>query len=211
MHAIGDRATREALDDFEGARNQNGARDLRHTITHLEAIDRADIPRFAKLGVIPSLSLQWARRDAYTVTGTQGFIADDLYERLFPAAELWRAGALIASGSDYPVDPLRPFVQIETSVDRTGETVPGVFPGALTTREGVDDLLAVVKMHTINAAAQVHRERDLGSIERGKLADLIVLSQNLFRVPTEQISETRVLLTMMGGRVVFDSGDLVRP
>ena len=211
VHAIGDRATREALDNFEAARDQNGARDLRHTITHLEAIDRADIPRFAKLGVIPSLSLQWARRDAYTVTGTQGFIADDLYERLFPAAELWRAGALIAGGSDYPVDPLRPFVQIETSVDRTGETVPGVFPGALAPREGVDDLLAVVKMHTINAAAQVHRERDLGSIERGKLADLIVLSQNFFRVPTEQISETRVLLTMMGGRVVFDSGDLVRP
>jgi predicted amidohydrolase YtcJ len=211
VHAIGDRATRDALDNFEAAREQNGARDLRHTITHLEAIDEADIPRFSRLGVIPSLSLQWARRDAYTVTGTQGFIADDLYERLFPAAELWRAGALIAGGSDYPVDPLRPFVQIETGVDRTGEAVPGVFPGAFASWEAIDDLLAVVKMHTINAAAQMHQERETGSIEAGKHADLIVLSQNLFRAPTEQISESRVLLTMLGGRIVFDSGELVRP
>jgi predicted amidohydrolase YtcJ len=211
VHAIGDRATRDALDNFETARQQNGDRDLRHTITHLEAIDRADVPRFAKLGVVASLSLQWARRDAYTVTGTRGYIEDDLYERLFPAAELWRAGALVAGGSDYPVDPLRPFVQIETAVDRTGEAVPGVFPGPLAGGEAIDDLLAVVKMHTINAAAQIHHERDVGSLEAGKQADLVVLSQNLFRVPTEQISETRVLLTMMGGRVVFDDGSLARP
>ena len=117
VHAIGDRATRDALDNFERARQENGDRDLRHTVTHLEAIDRADVPRFARLGVVASLSLQWARRDAYTVTGTRGYIEDDLYERLFPAAELWGAGALVAGGSDYPVDPLRPFVQIETAVD----------------------------------------------------------------------------------------------
>jgi predicted amidohydrolase YtcJ len=211
VHAIGDRATRDALDNFERARQENGDRDLRHTITHLEAIDRADVPRFARLGVVASLSLQWARRDAYTVTGTRGYIEDDLYERLFPAAELWRAGALVAGGSDYPVDPLRPFVQIETAVDRTGEAIPGVFPGALAAGEAIDDLLAVVKMHTINAAAQLHHERDIGSLEVGKQADLVVLSQNLFRVPTEQISETRVLLTMTGGRIVFDDGTLTRP
>jgi predicted amidohydrolase YtcJ len=211
VHAIGDRATRDALDNFERAREENGDRDLRHTITHLEAIDRADVPRFAKLGVVASLSLQWARRDAYTVTGTRGYIEDDLYDRLFPAAELWRAGALVAGGSDYPVDPLRPLVQIETAVDRTGEAVPGVFPGPLAPAEAVDDLLAVVKMHTINAAAQIHRERDLGSLEVGKQADLVVLGQNLFRVPTEQISDTRVLLTMVGGRVVYEDGSLGPP
>ena len=211
VHAIGDRATRDALDNFERARQENGGRDLRHTITHLEVIDRADVPRFAKLGVVASLSLQWARRDAYTVTGTRGYIVDDLYERLFPAAELWGAGALVAGGSDYPVDPLRPLVQIEMAVHRTGEAVPGVFAGALAQGEAIDDLLAVVKMHTINAAAQLHHEREIGSLEVGKQADLVVLSQNLFKVPTEQISETRVLRTMMGGRVVFDEGSLARP
>ncbi|OLE71323.1 MAG: hypothetical protein AUG74_06545 [Bacteroidetes bacterium 13_1_20CM_4_60_6] len=204
VHAIGDRATREALDNFQAAIERNGARDLRHTITHLEAIDAADVPRFARLGVIASMSLQWARRDAYTVNGTAGYIDGSLYDRLFPAAELWRSGGIIAGGSDYPVDPLLPFVQIETAVDHTGEAVPGVFAGALSPGEAIPDLLAVIKMHTINSAYQMHRERDIGSIEVGKQADLIVLSQNLFDVPTEKVSDTKVLLTMLAGRIVYE-------
>ena len=207
VHAIGDRATRDALDDFQAALEQNGARDLRHTITHLEAIDEADVPRFARLGVIASMSLQWARRDAYTVNGTEGYIDERLYGRLFPAADLWRAGAIIAGGSDYPVDPLLPFVQIETAVDHTGENVPGVFPGALSPRECISDLQAVIKMHTINSAYQMHQERNIGSIEVGKYADLIVLNQNLFRVATKRISDTRVLLTMLGGTIVYKDAD----
>ena len=207
VHAIGDRATREALDNFQAARERNGARDLRHTITHLEAIDTADVPRFAGLGVIASLSLQWARRDAYTVNGTVGYIDDSLYQRLFPAAEILKTGGIIAGGSDYPVDPLLPFVQIETAIDHTGEAVPGVFPGALSPKERIPDLLAVIKMHTINGAYQMHQEKNFGSIETGKQADLIVLSQNLFNVPAESISDTRVLLTMLGGKVVSSSPD----
>lgn len=207
VHAIGDRAIRDALDNFQAAREQNGARDLRHAITHLEAIDAADVPRFGRLGVVASSSLQWARRDAYLVTGTMGYIDDALYDRLFPAVELWRAGAVIAGGSDYPVDPLLPFVQIETAVDHTGEAVPGVFPGALSPGEVIPDLLAVIKMHTINSAYQMHQERNTGSLETGKYADLIVLSQDLFAVPTERISDTRVLLTIMGGTIVYRDAD----
>ncbi|HEU4688225.1 MAG TPA: amidohydrolase family protein [Vicinamibacterales bacterium] len=203
VHAIGDRATREALDNLQAARDANGAKDLRHTITHLEAIDAADIARFPRLGVIASMSLQWARRDGYTVEGTVGYIDDALYHRLFPAAELWRAGGIVAGGSDYPVDPLLPMVQIETALDHTGESVPGVFPGALSPKEAVDDLLAVIKMHTINAAYQLHMDRDTGSIEVGKYADLVVLDQNLFEVPTERISETTVVQTIVGGKLVY--------
>ncbi|HEU4401477.1 MAG TPA: amidohydrolase family protein [Candidatus Polarisedimenticolia bacterium] len=203
VHAIGDRATRDALDDFQAALAANGAHDRRHTITHLEAIDAADVPRFKTLGVIPSMSLQWARRDGYTVTGTIGSIDEALYTRLFPAAELWRAGAVIAGGSDYPVDPLRPFSQIETAITHTGEAIPGVLPGALSPTEVIPDLLAVIKMHTINSAYQMHQEKNFGSIETGKYADLIVLSQNLFAIPTGKISDTKVLLTVQGGKVVY--------
>ena len=92
----------------------------------------------------------------YTVDNTVGYIDDALYQRLFPAAELWRAGAIIAGGSDYPVDPLLPMVQIETALDHTGEAIPGVFPATLSPQETVDHLLAVIKMHTINAAYQLH-------------------------------------------------------
>jgi predicted amidohydrolase YtcJ len=203
VHAIGDRATREALDNFQAARDANGARDLRHTITHLQAIDAADIARFASLGVVASMSLQWARRDAYSVNYTEGYIDDALYGRLYPAAELWRAGAVVAGGSDYPVDPLLPMVQIETAIDHTGEAVPGVLPGALSPAERVEDLLVVIKMHTINAAYQMHMERDTGSIEVGKYADLVVLSQNPFEVPTERISETAIVQTIVGGKIAY--------
>ena len=205
VHAIGDRATREALDNFQAARGSNGARDLRHTITHLQAIDAADIPRFAALGVVASMSLQWARRDGYSVDNTEGYIEDALYQRLYPAAELWRAGAVVAGGSDYPVDPLLPMVQIETAVDHTGEAVPGVYAGPLSPREVVPDLLAVIKMHTINSAWQMHMERDVGSIEVGKYADLIVLNQDPFSVPTERVSETKVVQTILGGEVVYSA------
>ncbi len=205
VHAIGDRATREALDGFQAARDANGANDLRHTITHLQAIDAADIPRFPALGVIASMSLQWARRDAYSVDYTTGYIDDDVYQRFYPAFELWKAGAIVAGGSDYPVDPLLPMVQIETAVDHTGEAIPGVYSGALSPKEAVPDLLAVVKMHTINPAYEMHMERETGSIEVGKYADLVVLSQNLFAVPNERISETSIVQTILGGKVVYDA------
>jgi predicted amidohydrolase YtcJ len=208
VHAIGDRATRDALDNFAAALQANGAHDRRHTITHLQVIDPADIPRFGRLGVVASMSLHWARRDGYSENYTRGYIADDVFERQYPAYDLWRTGAVIAGGSDYPVDPLLPFVQIETAITRTGEPGPGVFPGPLAPKEAVPDLLAVLKMHTINSAYEMHQEQARGSIEVGRDADLIVIDQNLFKIPPTKISDTRVLMTMLGGKVVYDSGAL---
>jgi predicted amidohydrolase YtcJ len=208
VHAIGDRAVRDALDDFEAAQKANGAHDRRHTITHLQAIDPADVPRFGRLGVVASMSLQWPRRDGYSVDFTRGYIADEVYDRMYPASSLWRTGAVVAGGSDYPVDPLKPFVQIETAITRTGEPGPGVYPGPLAPTEAIPDLLAVIRMHTINAAYEMHREKSRGSIEAGRDADLIVLDQNLFRIAPEKISDTRVLMTLLGGKVVYDAGVL---
>jgi len=127
---------------------------------------------------------------------------------MYPALSLWRTGAVVAGGSDYPVDPLRPFVQIETAITRTGEEGPGVYPGPLVPSEAIPDLLAVLRMHTINAAYEMHREKTRGSIEAGRDADLIVLDQNLFKIPATRISDTRVLLTVLGGKVVYDAGTL---
>ena len=208
VHAIGDRATRDALDNFEAAQKANGTRDSRHTITHLQAIDPADIPRFGRLGVVASMSLHWARRDGYSENFTRGYVADSLYDHFYPAFNLWRTGAVVAGGSDYPVDPLRPFVQIETAITHTGEQEPGVYPGALAPAEAVPDLLAVLRMHTINAAYEMHHEQARGSLEVGKDADLIVIDQNLFKIPVTKISETRVLMTMLGGKVVYDTGTI---
>jgi predicted amidohydrolase YtcJ len=203
IHAIGDRAVRDALDGFEAARKANGAKDLRHTITHLEAVDRADVPRFGKIGAIASMSLHWPRRDAYAVNATEGYVEDDLYERLYPAAELLAARAVIAGGSDYPVEPLEPLLQIQIAMTHTGRPGPGILPGALSPKEVIPDLLTVVKIHTLNAAYQIHQEKRTGSIEVGKDADLVVLDANLFEIPVERISATRVLLTLARGRIAW--------
>ena len=99
-------------------------------------------------------------------------------------------------------------MQIETAITHTGEPGPGVYPGPLAPVEAIPDLLAVLRMHTINAAYEMHHEQVRGSIEAGKDADLIVIDQNLFKVPVTQISETRVLMTILGGKVVYDAGTI---
>jgi predicted amidohydrolase YtcJ len=208
VHGIGDRAVRDSLDNFAAARKANGRSDLRHTITHLEFIHRADVPRFRKLGVIASMSLQWARRDGLTVDASEGYIEPARLDRAYPARDLWRKGAVIAGGSDHPVDPLLPMVQIETAVDRSGEDIPGVYPGAFNPDQGIPSVFAAIKMHTINSAYQLHVDDTTGSIEVGKNADLIVLDQNLLKVPVEEISETNVLMTMVDGEPVFGADAL---
>jgi predicted amidohydrolase YtcJ len=208
VHGIGDRAVRDSLDNFEAAQQANGPSDLRHTITHLEFIDRDDVPRFHELGVVASMSLQWARRDGLTVDASEGYIEPARLDRAYPARDLWRAGAVIAGGSDHPVDPLIPMVAIETAVDRTGEDIPGVYPGAFNPNQGISSVFAAIKMHTVNSAYQLHTDDTTGSIEVGKDADLIVLDQNLLEIPVERISETNVLVTMVDGEMVLGAGAL---
>ena len=208
-----DRATREALDNFQAARDANGANDLRHTITHLQAIDAADIPRFAALGVVGSMSLQWARRTATRWTTPR---ATSTTRSTSGCTSGRRAVAGWRGGRRWQRLPRRsaaaPMVQIETAVDHTGEAVPGVYPGALSPRK-CRTFLAVIKMHTINSAWQMHMDRDHGLIEVGKFADLVVLDQNLFEVPTDR-SPTPTSCRRSCGRVVYDaaaSGARIEP
>ena len=208
VHGIGDRAVRDSLDNFEAAKQANRSRDLRHTITHLEFIDPDDVQRFRELGVVASMSLQWARRDGLTVDASEGYIEPARLDRAYPAHDLWRAGAVIAGGSDHPVDPLLPMVQIETAVTRTGEDIPGVYPGAFNPDQAIPSVFAAIKMHTINSAYQLHVDDTAGSIEVGKDANMIVLDQNLLEIPVERISETNVLATMVNGDTVFGADAL---
>ena len=204
MHAIGDRATREALDNFQAARDANGARDLRHTITHLQAIDAADIARFPALGVVASMSLQWARRDGYSVDNTEGYIDDALYQRLYPAAELWRAGAIVAGGSDYPVDPLLPMVQIETAIDHTGEAMPGVYPGALSPARSCRPAGRDQDAHDQQRLPDAHGAGH--GLDRGRQVRRPGRPQpEPVRGPDRADLETRVLQTFLGGKLVYSA------
>ncbi len=197
VHAIGDRATRSALDAFAAARERNGASGLRHTIAHVEVLHPDDAGRFAALDVLADLQLQWAQRDPYTVEHLLPYLGEERWRLLYPARTLAAAGALLCGGSDWPVDPLIPFKQISGAVLRGA--VGGAEP--LHPDEAIS-LRAALEMHTRSSAFQLHQEDETGRIEPGLAADLAVLDRDLLTVPAEEIEPTGVVMTLIGGRVV---------
>lgn len=204
FHAIGDGAIRQALDSIEAARAANGAGDQRHHISHLELIDPADIPRFAELDTIANFQPLWAYPDDYITELTIPFIGEERARWLYPIKSVIDAGGKVAFGSDWSVSTANPFMQMETAVTRMdidaneGEVL---LPEQ---RIGIDQAVAAF---TINAAFVNHQDDVTGSIEEGKFADLVVLDQNLFEVEPTAISDTKVLLTLFGGKPVYGSLD----
>jgi hypothetical protein len=212
FHTIGDRAVRVALDAVAAARAVNGPRDARHTLTHLELVAPADVPRFAALGAVASFSPQWAQRDAYTIDTLEPYLGSERHGRLYPIRDLLDSGARLAFGSDWPVDPADRFDAIETAVTRERATLAG---GGLPGRLNASQRLKVgeaLRAYTAGAAFQLHRETELGALAPGLLADFLVLDANPFDVPRNQLSELRVLETWMEGvRVYAAPGQSARP
>lgn len=203
FHAIGDGAIRQSLDAIEAALRANGDNDNRHHISHLEVIHPNDMPRFRRLGAVANFQPLWAYADSYITDLTIPFIGPERSRWLYPIASVHRRGGMIAFGSDWSVSTANPFHQIETAVTRMGaegDTTEPFLP------EQRIELPLALAAFTINAAYVNHSEADTGSIEAGKYADLIVLDRNLFDIPPEEISQTKVLLTMLEGEVVY--GDL---
>nr|WP_262983888.1 amidohydrolase family protein [Halomonas elongata] len=129
--------------------------------------------------------------------------------RLRAGGDLAAAGARIAYGSDYPVDPLDHWFAIEAAVLREADWGPEFpsYAGDLNAERQALSLEAAIRGITLNAAYAMHQDEATGSLEEGKLADLLILDQNLFEIPAEDISETRVLMTMVGGDVVHRAED----
>ncbi|MDP9189927.1 MAG: amidohydrolase [Actinomycetota bacterium] len=207
VHAIGDRAVRDSLDAVEAARAANRVSGWgnRHTITHLQLIDPAEIPRFAQLRVIASMQMQWFQLDGFTVDAVKPFIGVERFAGMYPAGSLVRSGAKLAAGSDWPVDPLFPFYAIERAVTRRADGFYGYDKGVLNPAERIS-LEQSIEAYTLGASFQMRQDHRTGSLEAGKLADLIVLNRNLFKVPADRIYGTKVLLTLLGGRVVHRAG-----
>ena len=207
VHAIGDRAIRMALDALARARAANGVHDLRHGITHLELIDPADIPRFRELGVVANFEPLWADGDEYLTKLTEPFLGPARSRWLYPIASVVRSGAVVTGGSDWSVSSLDPLEGIEVGVTHRdpSDTVTAPWHPA----ERVD-LPTMIALYTINAAWAHHMDRETGSIEVGKLADLVVLDRNLFAAPPSRIHEALVLRTLLEGRTVFRRPDSSR-
>lgn len=198
IHAIGDRAARSALDAFAYARQQNGMRDNRDQIAHLQLVDPADYPRFRQLGVIANLQLDWADVDAYVSAGTLPYIGPERSARMYPARSLRDAGARIAGGSDWAVSSFDPFEAMERGVTRRMDrNAPSLDPDqALTLQDMVD-------AYTINAAYALRQERITGSLEQGKRADFIILDQDIFAADPYNVHATRVMATWLDGTQVY--------
>ena len=200
VHAIGDRAIRMTLDAFEHAARVNGVRDARHTITHLQLIDPADIPRFRQLGVVANFEPFWANGDEYLTRLAEPALGRSRSRWLYPIASVARTGAVVSGGSDWSVSSIAPLDGIQVALTRrTPED-----RAAPWRPEEVVDLPTAIAMYTINAAYANQQERETGSIEVGKLADLVVLERNLFDVDSREIHSVRVMRTILGGRTVFE-------
>lgn len=201
VHAIGDGGVHTALDGFAAVAALSREKRLRHHIAHLELVDQDDIARFRTLGVSPNVQAYWAQRDKYISELTEPFVGKKRSQRLYPIKPLADCGAVLTAGSDWPVSSLNPFDAIEVAITRKRE---GDKTGDSWLPELRTDLETMLAAYTIGGAYVNHEDDQTGSLEVGKAADLIVIDRDLFGVEPEEIHATKVELTVLDGRVVYD-------
>ena len=197
VHAIGDRANGLLLDTFERVIGENGPRDRRFRIEHAQHLAAADIPRFAKLGVIPSMQPYHAIDDG---RWAEKYIGDRI-KTTYAFRSLLDAGAGLAFGSDWFVAPPTPLEGIYAAVTR--RTLDDRHPTGWVPEQKIS-VEEALRAYTTNAAYASFEESRKGSLTRGRLADLVILEQNLFEIPPEEIRNVRVFMTFVGGRKVFE-------
>ena len=200
IHAIGDRAIRDALDAIEAAQLANGRLDARHHIAHLQVIHPDDVPRFAQLGVIANVQPLWACMEPQMEELTIPFLGPERSSRQYPFGDLDRSGATIAFGSDWAVSSPDPFLEMEVAVTRIDPEARDNEPFLPEQRL---DLHAALNAFTIGSALVNGNEARTGSIEVGKDADLIVVDRDPFAKEAGPIGDTIVELAMVAGNVVF--------
>ncbi len=204
IHAIGDAAVRMALDGLEYIIGSNGRRDARHQIAHLDLTSQMDIPRFQALGVIAVIQPAWFYMDSNFFDSALPFLGKARAMQLYRMRSLMESGAAVASSSDWPFGGDRiTFNPLDTiKIGRTRRGIGGDFQEAYNPEEGVS-VESLIDSHTIVGAYANFLDGETGSIEPGKIADLVVLDRDLLGVPAEEIHQTRVLLTLLGGYPVF--------
>ena len=193
MHADGDRAVHEGLDAIEALRKQFSGRDIRAAIAHDEIVDPADFPRYAQLDAIPVLSMQWEKPAPDTIDNARDYLGPARFKYMEPAGALAAAGARIAYGSDWPVDPLNEWFALKVGVTRANSPDAGPqYAGRLSTDPGLTKK-EVLRAITVNSSYELHQDTKTGSLEAGKLADFIVLDRNFFQIPPHKSRTSRSL------------------
>lgn len=199
IHAIGDRAVRECLDAFEHARHTN-RRDTRFHIAHVQFVHPDDLSRFASLGVTANMTPYWAVESGYVQDLTIPHISEQAAALIYPHGSILRAGGRLAFGSDWAVSTPDPLLQIEVAATRRRPGYPEDSVLLPDERIALDEAIAA---QTLGSAYVNHLDDVTGSIEVGKLADLVVLDRDLHDRGAGAISEARVETTLVEGEIVF--------
>jgi predicted amidohydrolase YtcJ len=208
LHAIGDRAVREALDAIEAARTANRPgqgehrSDNRHHIAHLQVVHPADVPRFAALDVTANMQGLWAAHEPQMDELTIPFIGPERTQRQYVFGDLLRSGARLAAGSDWAVSSANPLRACHVAVNRSLPGATGAQAEPFLPNQRLD-LAEALAAYTIGSAYVNHLDDQTGSIERGKLADLVVLDRDPFAHPAAEIGSTGILATYVQGEPVY--------
>lgn len=207
IHVDADGSTRTVLDAYERAFARIGNKNTRHVICHNTLVHPTDIPRYRQLGLIANATPLWGTDydGFYRKTYEKRIGKARIEERLFPYGDLQRSGAIITYGADIPgvdLPEIPPLIQLQAAVTRQRIGFPNDEPLVARQRVSVAEAL---RNYTWNGAYQLRLEDRIGSIEVGKLADLVVLGANLFEVKPERIHTVPVLLTLMDGRATHEA------
>jgi predicted amidohydrolase YtcJ len=216
VHSTGDASTRRVLDALEYARAMNPEGDYRNTITHLQLVNEEDIPRFKELDVVASVQPYWHFKEPnWWFTLDSQFLGERANE-VFPLRTFFANGITVTSSSDYPATLVpNPLIAMEIGVTRNIDSGYPHGDGAITHMDDERYLLNkqeratiqdMIKSFTINGAYTLFMDQETGSIETGKLADLVVLDQDLLTIDPIDISKVKVVMTFFGGTLVYDSG-----
>jgi len=200
VHSIGDKGNNWTLNAYEKAIQINGTRDSRHRDEHAQTLLLSDIPRFAQLGVIPSMQPTHCITDKKFC---EKRIGPERAKGTYAWKSLADAGAKLAFGTDYQVEPLNPMEGLYAAVsrkDRLGEEGDGWFPEQKISME------EAIKYYTLGSAYAQFMENRKGMIKSGYLADIVILDKDLFTIPENEIMKTKVDYTITGGKVVYESG-----
>ena len=200
-HAIGDLAVRTALDAYEEAGRKNHSKDRRHRVEHIETVAPQDVWRFGKLAVIASMQPLHSYPDDDTLKVWVPTVGPDRASRAWAWNSIGDGGGRYVFGSDWPIASLNPFPGIQTAVTR--QTDAGKPPGGFVPKQRLT-VGQAVEAYTLGAAFAGHREKTEGSVVVGKVADLIMLDRNIFEVEARSIDKTNVVLTIVGGKIVYE-------
>ena len=198
LHAIGDHANDWALDLYEWLNSQNGGRDRRYRIEHAQHLTQAAIPRFGELGVIPSMQPYHAIDDG---RWAEKRIGSERIKTTYAFRSLIDAGARLNFGSDWTVAPIDPLLGIYAAVTR--QTIDGMTPGGWIPRQKIS-VEEALRAYTANNAFGAFAEHEVGTLERTKRGDMVVLSDNILTIDPVRIKDAKVDYTIINGEVVFE-------